>query len=101
MGLHFWLIRHIGISAASERTSVFRVHLARLMGASLLALAVVALLSVIAPVGLGYSAVAGAEVTKPFCWPVLWVYGLENLLGNLCISPPKAAILRGAGTFLS
>jgi quinol-cytochrome oxidoreductase complex cytochrome b subunit len=29
---------------------------------------------------LGYPAVAGAEVTKPY-WPVLWVYGLENLLG--------------------
>jgi D-lactate dehydrogenase len=26
---------------------------------------------------------------------------LDRLLGNLCISPPKAAILRGAGTFLS
>lgn len=80
MGLHFWLIRHLGIHARSERTSTFRSHLTRLTGASLLAFAAVGLLAAVVPEGLGYPPVAGAEVTKPF-WPVLWVYGLENLLG--------------------
>ena len=37
-------------------------------------------LAVVFPAGFGYPPVAGYEVTKPF-WPILWVYGLENLLG--------------------
>ena len=80
VGLHFWLIRHLGIHAAPEGTSVFRSHLVRLTGACLVAFAVVGALAALAPEGLGYPPVSGAEVTKPF-WPVLWVYGLENLLG--------------------
>lgn len=80
MALHFWLIRHLGIHADRGRTSLFRTHLVRLAGVSLLAFAVVGVLAVALPEGLGYPAVAGAEVTKPD-WPVLWVYGLENLLG--------------------
>ncbi len=80
MGLHFWLIRHLGIHADYGETSVFRAHATRLAGAGLLAFALVGLLAAIAPEGLGYPPVAGVEATKPF-WPVLWVYGLENLLG--------------------
>lgn len=80
MAAHFWLIRHLGIHAPEEGTSVFRTHLVRLTGVSLLAFGVVGVLAVAAPEGLGYPPVPGAEVTKPF-WPVLWVYGLENLLG--------------------
>lgn len=80
MALHFWLIRHLGLHASGERTTLFRTHLVRLTGVSLLAFAVVSLLAVAAPEGLGYPPVRGVEVTKPF-WPVLWVYGLENLLG--------------------
>lgn len=80
MGVHFWLIRHLGIHASEERTTVFRRHVVRLTGVSLLAFAVVGVLAVAAPEGLGYPPVQGVEVTKPF-WPVLWVYGLENLLG--------------------
>lgn len=80
MVLHFWLIRQLGIHANYDRTSTFRKHLTRLTAVSLLAFAVVGALAVFAPEGLGYPPVAGAEVTKPF-WPVLWVYGLENLLG--------------------
>ncbi|HZD04403.1 MAG TPA: cytochrome b N-terminal domain-containing protein [Longimicrobiales bacterium] len=80
MALHFWLIRHLGIHADRTRTSVFRKHVTRLTGLSLLAFAVVGALALLAPEGLGYPPVAGEEVTKPF-WPVLWVYGLENVLG--------------------
>ena len=80
MGLHFWLIRHLGIHAPSSETSVFRAHATRLAGVGLLAFALVSLLAIFFPENLGYPPVAGVEVTKPF-WPVLWVYGLENLLG--------------------
>lgn len=80
MGLHFWLIRRLGIHADTTETTVFRDHAVRLTGAGLLAFAFVGLLAVAVPEGLGYPAVAGVEATKP-PWPVLWVYGLENLLG--------------------
>ncbi len=83
MALHFWLIRHLGIHAEhSEQSekSVFAVHALRLAAIGSLAFAFVGLLAVIAPEGLGYPPVAGVEMTKPM-WPVLWVYGLENLLG--------------------
>lgn len=80
MALHFWLIRHLGIHADYGDTSVFRRHAIRLGGASLLLFAVIGLLAALAPERLGYPPVAGLEMTKPF-WPVLWVYGLENLLG--------------------
>jgi ubiquinol-cytochrome c reductase cytochrome b subunit len=80
MGLHFWLIRRLGIHADTTETTVFRVHAVRLLGAGLLAFALVGLLALALPEGLGYPPVAGVEVTKPL-WPVLWVYGLENMLG--------------------
>jgi ubiquinol-cytochrome c reductase cytochrome b subunit len=79
-GVHFWLIRQLGIHSNDTRRTVFRRHAVRLTGVSLLAIALLGVLAVLLPEGLGYPAVAGAEVTKPF-WPVLWVYGLENLLG--------------------
>jgi len=80
MGLHFWLIRQLGIHSRDERRSKFRGHLKRLIGVGLLTFAVLGLLSVAVPEDLGYPAVAGVEITKPF-WPVLWIYGLENVLG--------------------
>lgn len=79
-GLHLWLIRHLGIHSDEPRTAVFRDHLRRLAGVGLLLFAGVLLLAVLAPEDLGYPPVAGVEVTKPF-WPLLWVYGLENLIG--------------------
>ncbi len=80
MGLHFWLIRHLGIHASGSETRTFRTHVTRLTGAGLVAFALLGLLAVLFPTQLGYPAVAGLEITKPH-WPVLWVYGLENLLG--------------------
>lgn len=79
VGLHFWLIRHLGIHAEG-RTSTFRTHAVRLAGVSLLVFAALGTLAALLPENLGYPPVAGVEVTKPF-WPVLWVYGLENVLG--------------------
>jgi len=80
IGVHFWLIKHLGIHADNSQTSSFRNHLVRLTGVALLLYAVIGLLAVFLPEGIGYPPVAGMEVTKPF-WPVLWVYGLENVLG--------------------
>ena len=80
IGLHFWLIRHLGIHADSSQTGVFRGHATRLTGYGLLLLAGLGVLALLIPEGIGYPAVPGVEITKPF-WPVLWVYGLENLLG--------------------
>lgn len=80
MLLHFWLIRQHGIHADTSETIAFHRHLERLTGAALLCVALIGALAVVFPAGYGYPPVAGYEVTKPF-WPVLWVYGLENLLG--------------------
>ena len=89
IALHFWLIRHLGIhtngandSSASSgaETGVFRTHTTRLAGFALVLFAALGVLAVLVPEGIGYPPVAGVEITKPF-WPVLWVYGLENLLG--------------------
>jgi ubiquinol-cytochrome c reductase cytochrome b subunit len=77
---HFWLIRHLGIHARGERMTTFRRHALRLTGVGLLGWAAVGVLAAVVPAGLGYPGVAGVEITKPM-WPVLWVYGLENLLG--------------------
>ncbi len=80
MALHFWLIRHLGIHADYSDPSVFRVHARRLAGVGLLLFAALGALAVFVPEGLGYPPVPGVEITKPF-WPVLWIYGLENILG--------------------
>ena len=96
IALHFWLIRHLGIhysvgpsdsgvagdpsGTGGARTGVFRTHTTRLAGFGLVLFAAIGVLAVLVPEGIGYPPVAGEEITKPF-WPVLWVYGLENLLG--------------------
>ncbi len=86
VALHFWLIRHLGIhtsaadGAGGTETGVFRTHATRLAGFGLVFFAILGVLAVLIPEGIGYPPVAGVEITKPF-WPVLWVYGLENLLG--------------------
>jgi len=80
MGLHFWLIRGLGIHAPGEGRTTFRHHAIRLTGLGLLGWAVIGILAAVLPEGLGYPAVAGLEITKPM-WPVLWIYGLENTLG--------------------
>jgi quinol-cytochrome oxidoreductase complex cytochrome b subunit len=94
--LHFWLIRQLGINADYSETGIFRKHATRLAGYGLLLFAGLGLLAVIAPAGLGHRAVAGVEVTKPF-WPVLWVYGLENVLGSwgLVLGPSIVLLFLG------
>jgi len=40
----------------------------------------IGLLAAVFPPGIGYPAVAGLEVTKPY-WPFLWIYAAENGIG--------------------
>lgn len=80
LGMHVWVIRHLGIHGDYTETATFRTHALRLVGVGLLAFAAVGTLAAVWPEGLGYPPVEGVEVTKPM-WPVLWIYGLENLLG--------------------
>lgn len=80
LALHLWLVRYLGLSAEGPANTPFREHAVRLAGAGLLAFAAVGALAAAFPEGLGHPPVSGVEITKPF-WPVLWVYGLENLTG--------------------
>ncbi len=80
LGLHFWLIRYLGIHAQDARTAVFTTHLRRLTGYGLVLLGGIGLLAAVFPPGIGYPAVTGVEVTKPY-WPFLWIYALENTIG--------------------
>jgi quinol-cytochrome oxidoreductase complex cytochrome b subunit len=78
--LHFWLIRHLGLHAPGPRTRRFDEHLARLTGWSLILVAALGGLAMMFPPGIGFPAVQGVEVTKPY-WPFLWIYAAENMMG--------------------
>lgn len=88
MGLHFWLVRHLGVSADDRDQALFTNHLIPLGGFALLLVGAVGLLALIAPHDLLAPGVAGFEVTKPF-WPFLWIYAAENLFGmrGMLIAP--------------
>jgi quinol-cytochrome oxidoreductase complex cytochrome b subunit len=80
VGLHFWLIRHLGIHAMGPRTFPFTTHLRQLSGWSLLLAAGLGAAAAAFAPGLGFPAVGGVEVTKPY-WPFLWIYAAENTMG--------------------
>jgi ubiquinol-cytochrome c reductase cytochrome b subunit len=80
VALHFWLIRHLGIHAMGPRTVPFTTHLRRLSGYSLLLAAGLGAAAAAWGPGLGFPAVGGVEVTKPY-WPFLWIYAAENTMG--------------------
>jgi ubiquinol-cytochrome c reductase cytochrome b subunit len=80
LGLHLWLVRTLGMSAPGPASVPFSAHLRRLVGASLLLLALLVALAALAPASIGYRGVAGHEMTRPF-WPLLWIYALESLTG--------------------
>lgn len=80
VGLHFWLIRIIGINSAQPKTSRFSDHLPKLLGYAFLLVALAGILAAIFPPHMGYPSVPGFEVTKPY-WPFLWIYIVENSMG--------------------
>ncbi len=80
LGLHFWLIRQLGIHSTEPKTDIFTAHLRKLTGYGLFVVAGISLLAVVFPPGIGYPAVDGVEITKPF-WPFLWIYTAENTMG--------------------
>lgn len=93
IGVHFTLIRVLGIHAHEPKTERFSNHLRKLTGVSLLLFAALGTLAALAPPGIGHPAVDGVEVTKPY-WPFLWIYSVENTMGmtGMVIAP---AILFG------
>lgn len=101
LGLHFWLIRYHGIHAVEPRTRRFPAHLRRLAGWSLLLWATIGGLAAIFPPGLGYPAIPGVEVTKPY-WPFLWIYAAENLMGleGMIVAPTVLFLFLLAVPFL-
>ncbi|HLA90558.1 MAG TPA: cytochrome b N-terminal domain-containing protein [Gemmatimonadaceae bacterium] len=80
VGLHFFLIRFLGIHAGEATTVPFTHHLRKLTGYALLLLSCIGVLAAFFPPGIGYPGIEGAEVTKPY-WPFLWIYSVENSVG--------------------
>lgn len=80
IGLHFMLVRVLGIHAHEPKTARFTQHLRRLSGFGLLLFALLGSLAALFPPGIGHPAVEGVEVTKPY-WPFLWIYAVENTMG--------------------
>jgi ubiquinol-cytochrome c reductase cytochrome b subunit len=88
LGIHLWLIRHLGVSATGEAKSAYTTHLRPLSGFALLLVALVAVFALAWPGSLLAPGVEGFEVTKPL-WAFLWVYAAENLFGlpGLLLAP--------------
>jgi len=88
IGLHFWLIRAIGINTAEPKSSRFSDHLPKLAGYSLLLLGLAGTLAAFFAPGIGHPSIEGVELTKPF-WPFLWIYVVENQFGmtGMVIAP--------------
>ena len=88
LGLHLWLIRHLGVSATGTERALFSSHLRPLGGLALLLVAVVGIFAIALPQGLLAPGIGGFEVTKP-PWPFLWIYAAENLFGmnGMLIAP--------------
>jgi ubiquinol-cytochrome c reductase cytochrome b subunit len=82
VALHFWLIRHLGVSAAGTRHEPFSSHLRLLSGYGLLLVAIVAALGLLNETTLLAPGVDGVEITKPF-WPFLFIYAAENKAGMI------------------
>ena len=85
--IHGMLIKRHGISpsptvpdAPGEVKEPFTHHLRRIGAFALVLLAVVGVLAVVRPPGVGATPVEGIEVTKPL-WMFWWLFTLENKIG--------------------
>lgn len=84
---HLLLIKRLGVAPTPfyrgpepEPSTPFMSHIKRLAFYTLAVAGVVSVLSVVAPPALGPVPDKAIEVTKP-PWPVLWLYGVEDLVG--------------------
>jgi ubiquinol-cytochrome c reductase cytochrome b subunit len=86
LGVHFFLIRVLGISSPNGEGSrivemvPFSEHVKKVLSYSAVLVAVLLVLAAIVSAPLGPEAVVGVEVTKP-PWLLLWIYGIEDLFG--------------------
>ncbi|MBI4284140.1 MAG: cytochrome bc complex cytochrome b subunit [Chloroflexi bacterium] len=86
VGAHAYLIRVLGISSPKTSTRVaetkvpFSTHLNRMVVYGLLAIALVAVLSVVVQAPLSSLGNPAIEISKPD-WYMLWVYSVEDFLG--------------------
>ena len=94
--LHGMLIKRHGISpsptvpdAPTESKEPFTHHLRRIGAFGLVVFAVIGVLAVLRPPGVGATPVQGIEITKPL-WIFWWMFTLENKIG-------LKGILYGAG----
>lgn len=92
LGLHLWLIRHLGIhthAGEEQSRSTFRRHMHGQFGLGLLLFAAAAVLAIAWPAALLREGVSGVEMTKPPFF-FLWIYAAENFFGTagLVLVPP-------------
>lgn len=80
IGLHFWLVRNLGIHAHEPATVPFTRHVRRLSGFALILIGLLGVMAALFSPGIGFAGIEGVEVTKPF-WPFLWIYAAENTIG--------------------
>jgi ubiquinol-cytochrome c reductase cytochrome b subunit len=91
LAVHMLLVKRLGISPdpsqhpvgsepAVEPTEPFTHHLRRIGAFALIVIAVLGVLAVLFPPGIGPSPVEGIEVTKP-PWMFYWLYALEDWFG--------------------
>ena len=85
--VHGMLIKRHGISPSptvpdepGEVREPFTHHVRRIGAFALVLLAVVGVLAVVRPPGVGATPIEGIEVTKPL-WPFWWMFTLENKVG--------------------
>ena len=98
--IHAMLIKRHGISPSptvpdepGEVREPFTHHLRRIGAVALALLAVVGVLAIVRPPGVGPTPIEGIEVTKPL-WVFWWVFTLENKIG-------LKGILYGVGTLFA
>ncbi|MBI2708107.1 MAG: cytochrome bc complex cytochrome b subunit [Actinobacteria bacterium] len=80
-----------GVEGASEPRAPFTHHLRRIGAFALVVLAILGVLAVLLPPGVGPTPVEGVEVTRPL-WMFWWVFTLENLFGLKAILIASVAL---------
>lgn len=94
LGVHLYLIRYLGIHTHPGETPTgvaFGSHFRRIGAHACWLTAGLIVLGIVWPRGIGFPAVAGAEVTKPPA-PFLWLVALENQWGVAALGAVLPAV---------